>query len=393
MPIQDLTPQLRTRLSRVEQAVGWFITLATLLLLGAFSYYIYHTAKRKGWFETKIPYSTGLNNAAGLKVGDPVRLMGFAVGDLTGITPNPPYDAYGVTVDFRIKQAYVGYIWIDSRVRIASDFLGNRYLEIMKGEDGAPTALETKSGILVLNQAAAEQNFNEWKKKVELEDADFSEQAILIESTNRLNEVLRTNSALYYTNLGSLKPYWMVPFEPSGLSDRLEGVVNMVGLALPNIFRLTNQLAAVLSNAIGVTAELKTTVSQTQPLLSNLTFITSNLRDPHGSLGDWLVPTNLNAQLERTLASADATLKSAHTTLDNTDTNVTVLVADIGRSLQHLANLTSNLNSQVEANTNLVSAISASIVHTDELIQGLKSHWFLRSAFKTNKPPAGVNDR
>ena len=29
MPIQDLTPQLRTRLSRVERAVGWFVIIAT----------------------------------------------------------------------------------------------------------------------------------------------------------------------------------------------------------------------------------------------------------------------------------------------------------------------------------------------------------------------------
>jgi hypothetical protein len=36
--VQDLTPQLRTRLSRVERVVGVFVSLATLLLLaGAYS--------------------------------------------------------------------------------------------------------------------------------------------------------------------------------------------------------------------------------------------------------------------------------------------------------------------------------------------------------------------
>ena len=33
MALQDLTPQLRTRLSRMERAVGWFVFLATVLLL------------------------------------------------------------------------------------------------------------------------------------------------------------------------------------------------------------------------------------------------------------------------------------------------------------------------------------------------------------------------
>jgi hypothetical protein len=53
--------------------------------------------------------------------------------------------------------------------------------------------------------------------------------------------------------------------------------------------------------------------------------------------------------------------------------------------------MTSNLNSQVQANTNLLSAISDTVVHADQFVQGLKHHWLLRSAFKTkatNAPPA-----
>jgi hypothetical protein len=53
MALQDLTPQLRTRLSRMERAVGWFVFLATALLLFGFGYYIYHTAERKGWFSSR----------------------------------------------------------------------------------------------------------------------------------------------------------------------------------------------------------------------------------------------------------------------------------------------------------------------------------------------------
>jgi len=39
----------------------------------------------------------------------------------------------------------------------------------------------------------------------------------------------------------------------------------------------------------------------------------------------------------------------------------------------------------VQVNTNLVKSVSDTIVHSDELIQGLKRHWLLRSAFKTPK--------
>ena len=56
MALQDLTPQLRTRLSRVEHAVGIFVIIATVLLASGFGYYLYHAAKARGWFEIKAPF-------------------------------------------------------------------------------------------------------------------------------------------------------------------------------------------------------------------------------------------------------------------------------------------------------------------------------------------------
>ena len=87
MALQDLTPQLRTRLNRMERAVGWFVFLATALLLFGFGYYIYHTAERKGWFKIKAPFFTYVQSSSGLSVGDPVVMMGFPVGQ---ITQHPP---------------------------------------------------------------------------------------------------------------------------------------------------------------------------------------------------------------------------------------------------------------------------------------------------------------
>ena len=34
----------------MERAVGWFVILATVLLLFGFGYYVFKTAQRKGWF-------------------------------------------------------------------------------------------------------------------------------------------------------------------------------------------------------------------------------------------------------------------------------------------------------------------------------------------------------
>src|SRR5579862_4671968 len=144
MPLQDLTPQLRTRLNRMERAVGWFIFLATALLLFGFGYYLYHAAERKGWFLEKAKFYTYVKSATGLNVGDPVVLMGFQVGQVTGIAAMPPRTPHNVRIDFVINQLnqsgtpYYTYVWSQgSVVKLNStDFLGKRGLEVTRGTNG-----------------------------------------------------------------------------------------------------------------------------------------------------------------------------------------------------------------------------------------------------------------
>src|ERR1041385_7907482 len=98
MPLQDLTPQLRTRLNKMERAVGWFVFLATALLLFGFGYYVYHVAEQKGWFVIKAKFHTYVQSSTGLNVNDPVVMMGFSVGRITSVHPMPPRDRQNVEV-------------------------------------------------------------------------------------------------------------------------------------------------------------------------------------------------------------------------------------------------------------------------------------------------------
>src|SRR5258708_35317433 len=129
MGLQDLTPQLRTRLSRMERAVGWFVILATFLMVAGFVYYVYTTAERKGWFLTKVPYFTFTDRATGLKVGDPVTLMGFDAGEITRIAPMgaEQFD-YNVYIEFELKHPNYDYMWtVGSKAKVATaHFLGHR---------------------------------------------------------------------------------------------------------------------------------------------------------------------------------------------------------------------------------------------------------------------------
>jgi ABC-type transporter Mla subunit MlaD len=395
MPLQDLTPELRTRLSRVERMVGWFVILATLVLLAGFAFYLYATAQKKGWFVTKINYATALNDFTGFKVGDPVKLMGFDVGEITQFNLNSPELTHGITIFFSIREPYYSYIWYDSHVRVMSDILGNRYLEITKGQKGAPSAFTNRATgeLLVLNRYLAWDKYKSLTNdlRTNLANTNLSDDEILVEATNRLMDLITNHVNDYYTNAFAAKfsrpanpdsprearnYFWIPAIDEPSLSDRLGAVAQAVQAALPNILGLTNQLAAVLSNANNAVGRLDKTLAETDPILTNLTVVTSNLRDPNGSLGNWLIPTNLVAQLHETLLSA-------HATLDDTDTNLTMLAVDLDHTFQHLSDLTSNLSSQVQTNTNLISEISTTIVHADGLIQGLKHHWLLRSAFKT----------
>jgi ABC-type transporter Mla subunit MlaD len=382
MALQDLTPHLRTRLSRMERAVGWFVMLATALLLFGFGYYIYKTAERKGWFTPKYEYQTSLNDASGLNVGSPVTLMGFPAGAITAVIPNEPGAYYGVTIKFTILRPHYGYIWDDSRVAISSDLLGHRTLQITKGVAGIPTILEdtNRAPLAMLNWKVV----REARKKV---IADVQKSNPDMERTNHeafdwfvkneLEQMATANSNQFYTNLTA--GYWIDPNEAPSLQERLQKVVDQVEGALPNILNLTNQLAATLVSATTLTSNLNTVAVNVQPVVNNLTTLTSELNRP-GALGDWLLPTNVNQKLDSVMGNADSAV-------GNLNTNLMTL----NLTLLHLADLTSNLNQQVQVNTNILSQVSKTVVDADDLVQGLKHHWLLRSAFKktnakTNAP-------
>ncbi len=324
MALQDLTPQLRTRLRRVEKVVGLFVVLALLVLLAGFAYYLYHMSQRKGWFIPKSPYFTFAQSAEGLKIGDPIVLMGFEVGNITTITAQSPAE-HRVFVGMEVRQPYYGYIWSDSKVKIAAaGLLGGRGLEITAGEAGMPTVKEEGGKITAL------WIHDEWKP------------------IEKVRKGVRLD-----------------PIEDPPLSDRAAKLVSIVEGALPNILGLTNQLYNILTN----TAELTANANQ---MVTNLTAVTANLRDPHGSLGEWLIPADL------------------HT---NIDTNLVAIAGSLNTTILNLAAITSNLNAQVETNDKMLTRISSLVIDTDNLVQGLKKHWLLRGVFQkmntqTNAPAA-----
>jgi ABC-type transporter Mla subunit MlaD len=349
MPTQDLTPQLRTRLSRLEKVVGWFVTVATLLLIAGLGFYIHNLAVRKGWFREKAPYFTYLHTAAGIKEGDPVKLMGFDAGKITKITAEKPESHENVYVEFVMFEPNFGYVWDDSVVLVKSaNLLGARYLEVTKGGSRLTNDLhatyKTDGQKIVAVLSRETETFTNWSK--------------------------------------GDGPFELFSVEPPELSSQLDEVVKVAKVSLTNILQLTNALTRTLTNAADATEHLKDVLLAAKPLMTNLALISENLKEPRGSLGNWILPTNMSPEIAKLLTNANSTVGNVNTTVTNANTNLVAVFSNITVALVNLANITSNLNSQVQANSNVVSSVSDLIVHSDEFIQGLKHHWLLRSAFK-----------
>jgi hypothetical protein len=411
MALQDLTPQLRTRLSRMERAVGWFVFLATALLLFGFGYYIYHTAERKGWFKIKAPFFTYVQSSTGLSVGDPVYMMGFPVGQITKVEPQKPYEPHNVRVAFEVLDPFFRYIWTGgSHVKInAAGFLNQRQLEVTRATNGyaicvtqpvsihaldeaknlmaaapgdwqlAQDVFDVKSNLIFHAYDHLEQVFNETNAQL-LATANLESNSIYIydKTVNRKRIVASWDGRFHHYKIFKLgdDTAWLRAVEAPPVSDQLQAMVTQVQQALPNVLTLTNKLAAVLDNAVNATSNLNTAIVEARPMITNFDLVSAQLREPGGAMV-WALGTDGNQQLQGALTNANALLAS-------TDTNLTAI-------LIQLADITSNLNAQVQANTNMLGGISKTVADADDFVQGLKRHWLLRSAFKnkaTNAPPA-----
>ena len=418
MALQDLTPQLRTRLSRLERVVGIFVAIATLLMIAGLAYYIYQRAQTKGWGKRKLPYYTFVQNAAGLKIGQKVKLMGFDIGEVTVIEAQEPGAYYDVFVAFEIIEPYDGYLWEDSRAKVAaSDFLGNRFIELSKGTNGPATYIFHPIREYTLQQAASLTPTNSLRFAAEVFDGGRTNLLVKIGSPFT-GEALRviteaasvTSISLYDTNITSKratglwdhqdaryrdpnenadtrKGYFLVPDEAPALNERLEIVaaqvermVAVVESALPNVLELTNKIGRALDETANAAARADDLLADAKPIVANLTQITENLTEPNGSLGQWIIPADINQQLTQALANANVLLT-------NSDAQITTVAEELDRAIENLADITANLNRQVQRNTNIVSDVSKLIVDTDDMVQGLKRHWLLRSAFKKKPAP------
>jgi ABC-type transporter Mla subunit MlaD len=414
MATQDLTPQIRTRLNRMERYVGLFVLLAAMLMVAGFCYYLYNQAQRRGWFEVRAHYFTYAETGEGVVAGDPVKLMGFEVGRITRVFAMPARGTnaeHNVEIDFEVVGDNYKYIWTNSMATLKdSGFLGKREIDISKGTG---TNVYTVYAVYPFKQRSLEEitNSDHFDKLRFAEELSDGTNVVIrpwwLIKTNMANILAlginniwafdttrptKKITAIWdqdhhrYLAFSETNMYMLSPDEPPALMQRAQALVSQVEVALPNFLKITNRIDAILSNSEQLTSNLNIIAENVRPTVANLATITDHLKDPHGSLGEWLIPTNLNEQLGLTLLNANGALTNVNGTVTNVNTNLTALFEQVSRSLDNLASITSNLNNQVQVNSNMLTQISEIVVHSDQFVQGLKHHWLLRSAFKERKP-------
>ncbi len=363
MALHDLTPQLRTRLRRVERLVGVFLLLTLGLMVTSFVYFLRHTAEERGWFVTKVPYYTYVVDATGIKEGAPVTMLGRKIGQVTQVEQMPMEEwfikyRYYVFIQLEIVEKQAGYILTDSVVKIgAGDFLGGgRALEVTRGSEGLVTLKQEKGNPPLL----LSDNFR----------YDSSD-------TNRTYRSLER----------AKKGFWLPAVESAPLQQHLTDIANSVNAALPGVFAITNQVAAAITNLNGITSQLGATMPKLDAAVGDFRGLMGDVRplllNP-GAVGELLVPTNLNRELTLTLSNLNPGTGPIAVTLSN----LNVRMGDVGVAL-------SNVNLQLSANTNLLSDANqltrdvGSLAVTLETL--FKRHWLFRSAFKTNRPPESTS--
>ena len=124
MALQDLPPQLRTRLRKVEWMVVLFLAGALVVGLVGLGFFIKTTGDQRGWWVKQVPYYTYLRDGSSVKVGTPVKMLGFTIGEVVQIDTAPDdswhrSEGFNVFVRFLVRDPYQGYIFTDSRLKVS----------------------------------------------------------------------------------------------------------------------------------------------------------------------------------------------------------------------------------------------------------------------------------
>lgn len=119
---------MKIKFNKFERVAGLFVLVA---LLGSMAVTI-AVAVKKGWFSSKVNYTTVLASAEGLHSGTPIHVAGLRAGSVQDVEL---ISAQEVKVSFEVLEKFKTNIRQDSELRVVRPFIiGEKVLEITVGD-------------------------------------------------------------------------------------------------------------------------------------------------------------------------------------------------------------------------------------------------------------------
>lgn len=119
---------MKIKFNKFERVAGLFVLVA---LLGSMAVTI-AVAVKKGWFSSKVNYTTVLTSAEGLHSGTPIHVAGLRAGSVQDVEL---ISAQEVKVSFEVLEKFKTNIRQDSELRVVRPFIiGEKVLEITVGD-------------------------------------------------------------------------------------------------------------------------------------------------------------------------------------------------------------------------------------------------------------------
>jgi phospholipid/cholesterol/gamma-HCH transport system substrate-binding protein len=217
----------------VEKKVGIFFVMS-LVVLG----FMLEVGEKWNPFEQNIRYRTYLNSITGLKLGDPVKMVGVDVGRISGITILDE----NIRIDFEVKPGTRIKTDAIASLRL-TNLLGGQFLGLTLGTPAAPLLPPggTVRGKDVANIDVIVENVGELTKET---------RQLILELNKNQNEVMGKVSSILDDNRGNLRDSIANINSITSKFDRGEGSLALL-LNNKSLYNNTNDVTAYLKDVTG----------------------------------------------------------------------------------------------------------------------------------------------
>ena len=314
MALQDLTPQLRTRLSRLERVVGIFVVVATLLLLAGLGLLRLFHGGEQGLVqaETSVFYFRAQRHGAagrrphsahGFSCGpyhrDPTTGTSSRINLAMSLCSSKSWSRMRATFGrIQLRRWSRRIFWEDvtSRSRrdeFSPDIHFRSYEDVTLAE-----ARDRTEGTYVFSQEVWDDTITNYVVRAgnNVTTAVLDRLAAMGVSTIQIaDQSKRTTKAtgIWDEKAGKStrierekkKRCWVHVDETPAVTDRLQKITNQVEAALPNFLGLTNTLVRVLTNVESVVRNTDQLLVSARPVVTNFANQRRISADRRGRLG------------------------------------------------------------------------------------------------------------